>query len=100
MIVDATLKKSDTNYKIMLIITEGCEGCVIQHNLIKEALTLTKRRIKYTVKDVKSLDKEWLKETGITDFPTTLLLKDNKVVYKFVGTRPAIVIFRYIDVNF
>lgn len=86
--------------KIVLITTKGCEGCSIMRNSIKQALLATKKEIVFEEKDVESIDKKVLKQLNLKDFPTTFFFKENKVVRKEVGTRPHIIVLRWIDINF
>lgn len=86
--------------EILLITTEGCEGCKIQENLIKEAIKHSGLDITFNKADVKHFRKSWLKVHNVKDFPTTMMFDDaNELKFKFSGTRPVIVIERYIDVH-
>lgn len=88
----------------MLITTNGCEGCSIMRNSIKEAISRTqKENIQFKEIDHKVLlyeNNSLYSELRLRDFPTTVFIKDNKVVRKEVGTRPTIVILRWIDIDF
>ena len=86
--------------KIVLITTKYCEGCNIMHKSIKQALTCTSKKIEYVVKDISELTKEEKSKVKLCDFPTTLFYKDARLVRKEVGTRPYIVVVRWIDVDF
>ena len=91
---------TQNNYiQIYSITTEGCESCATLDRLIEEALKLTKKKPIYTKQDYKQVDKKWLKTNRVEDFPTTFLIKNDVIRYKFVGTRPAVVIARWIDVH-
>ena len=92
-------KKISHKSKILLITTRGCEGCAIIRRLIEEAISISKKDVELTVKDASDIDKKWLKHNRVTDFPTTFLVKDDVIKYKFVGTVPAIVISQWIKVN-
>jgi len=86
--------------EILLITTEGCEGCKIQENLIQDAIKNSGLDIKFNKADAKHFRKSWLKIHNVTDFPTTIMFDDaNELKFKFSGTRPVIVIERYIDVH-
>ena len=87
------------NKTLYTITTKGCESCYKLEKLINEALELTNKKIEYINQDVSEIDKKWLKQNKVEDFPTTFLIKDDIIRYKFVGTRPAIVIARWIDVH-
>ena len=86
--------------KIVLITTKYCEGCNIMHKSIKQALNCTSKKIEYVVKDITELTKEEKFKLKTYDFPTTLFYKNNRVTRKEVGTRPYIVLVRWIDVDF
>ena len=86
--------------KIILVTTKGCEGCNIMHKSIKQALECTSKKIEYVTKDVMELTKEEKSKLKFHDFPTTLFYKDARLVRKEVGTRPYIVVVRWIDVDF
>ena len=87
-------------YKILLITTKGCGACDIMSRLVKEAIVSSKKSIQYVEKDYKDIPKKYLALNEITDFPTTLFIKDNEVKFKYTGTNPKIVILRWIDVYF
>ena len=86
--------------KILLITTKGCEGCSIMHKSIKQALDYTSKTIEYVVKDITELTKEEKSKLKTSDFPTTVFYKNNRITRKEVGTRPYIVIVRWIDIDF
>lgn len=86
--------------KIVLITTKGCEGCNIMHKNIKQALENTSKKIEYITKDISDLTKAEKAKLKSSDFPTTLFYKDTRLVRKEVGTRPYIVVVRWIDVDF
>ena len=67
---------------------------------IKQALNCTSKKIEYVVKDITELTKEEKSKVKLCDFPTTLFYKDDRLVRKEVGTRPHIVVVRWIDVDF
>lgn len=86
--------------EILLITTKGCEGCKIQENLIKEAIKNSGLDITFNKADVNDCRKSWLKIHNVKDFPTTMMFDDaNELKFQFSGTRPVIVIERYIDVH-
>ena len=86
--------------KIVLITTKGCEVCNIMHKSIKQALDCTSKKIEYVVKDVTELTKEEKSKLKTYDFPTTLFYKNDRITRREVGTRPYIVVVRWIDVDF
>ena len=86
--------------KIVLVTTKGCESCNIMHKSIKQALECTSKKIEYVTKDVMELTKEEKSKLKTYDFPTTLFYKNNRITRREVGTRPYIVVVRWIDVDF
>ena len=86
--------------KIMLITTEGCQGCVIARNIIKDAISQTKKSITFEERDTTELTKQFLRTFGIVDFPAILFFKDEELKVKKIGSVPAVVILRWIDINF
>ena len=86
--------------KIVLVTTKGCEGCNIMHKSIKQALDCTSKKIEYVVKDITELTKEEKSKLKTYDFPTTLFYKNDRITRQEVGTRPYIVVVRWIDVDF
>ena len=84
----------------MLITTEGCLGCTIAKNNINEAIKETKKSVTFEEVDYKELTKKFLRTFRIVDFPAILFFKDEELKVKKVGSVPAIVILRWIDINF
>lgn len=72
--------------KIILVTIEGCEGCKIMNNIINKALTFLAIPIKFDKLDYTSLSKDFIDTYDITDFPTTLFIKDDVLKAKIVGT--------------
>ena len=73
---------------IRIITTEGCEGCRIARNIAYKAVTMSSiRNITLEYIDCKNEDyKDFIKEYGITDFPTIIFIKDMIVQYIHTGT--------------
>lgn len=86
--------------KIVLITTKGCEGCSIMNKSIKYALNNTSKTIEYVIKDISELDKKEKSKLKTSDFPTTVFYKNNRITRQEVGSRPYIVVLRWIDVDF
>ena len=86
--------------EIILITTKGCEGCAIMRNSINQALALSNKDIVFEEKDVENIDKKKLFNLSITDCPTTLFIKNGIILRREVGTRPCIVVLRWIDIDF
>lgn len=86
--------------KIVLVTTKGCEGCSIMRNSIKQALNNTSKKIEFVIKDITELTKEEKSKLKTSDFPTTIFYRNNRITRQEVGTRPYIVVVRWIDVDF
>lgn len=86
--------------KIMLITTEGCQGCAIARNSIKDAISQTKKSITFEERNSTEVKKKFLRTFGIIDFPAILFFKDEELKVKKIGSVPSIVILRWIDINF
>lgn len=86
--------------KIILITTEGCEGCAIAKRNIEEAIKQSKKSIDFEIRDCKEVTKKYLRTFGIIDFPAILFFKDEEFKLKKVGSVPSIIVLRWIDINF
>lgn len=86
--------------KIVLITTRGCEGCSVMRYSINSAILYSSKEIEFEAKDVSTLDIVERNNLKLRDFPTTLFYKDGNLVRKEVGTRPYIVVLRWIDIDF
>ena len=85
--------------KIYTITTEGCNSCSTLNKLMLEAIKISGTKAEYVTEDVTKADKKFIKQYNVTDFPTTFLINNDKVKFMFAGTRPAIVIARWIELN-
>lgn len=92
--------KKITNNKVILVTTKGCEGCVIAHKLIKEAIDEHSKTISFEQRTFAEFGKQRLNEMKIRDFPAILFYKDDILVYKHIGTAPLIFFLRWFDVYF
>ena len=71
---------------IYLITTYKCSACKCQEYILKELLEEHKD-IELKVIDCSEVP-EWIKTNVIlTDFPTTIFVKDDIIKYHFVGTK-------------
>ena len=86
--------------KIVLITTKGCDGCSIMKNAIYRAIHNSSKDIDFEIKDISEIDTTEKRKLKLTDFPTTIFYKYNDIVRKEVGTRPYIIILRWIDIDF
>ena len=97
---EQTISQTKVN-KILLITTKGCEGCGIATKLIVEAIeSRPEIPVEFVSKDISEFNKKWLKQNKISDFPTTILMQNDIIKFSFVGTRPSVVIARWIEVYF
>lgn len=86
--------------KIILITSEGCLGCEVMRNSINTAISKVKIAVDVEEKDITSLDKYFKRTFNVTDTPCMLLFKDNKFLFKKVGSVPAVVVIQWINVHF
>lgn len=86
--------------KIILITTKGCEGCAIARENIKSALTQTRKKISFEVRDVSEVTKKYIRTFGIRDFPAILFFSNEELKVKKEGSVPTVVILRWIDIHF
>lgn len=86
--------------KILLITTKGCEGCKIMYNNIIKALADCDKSIAFELKDVEDLSKAFLNKHNITDFPCTMLYKDDELKFIKVGSSPIAAINTWINLSF
>lgn len=86
--------------KILLLTTKGCIGCEIMRNSITKAIDECKKEISFEQRDVLTLGSKFVRTFGIKDFPTVLFFKDKELTRKEVGTRPYIVVLRWINIDF
>lgn len=76
------------NDKIRIITTTGCEACNIMYNIVKQAIP----KSTYTHINLEKIDcgdiqyRQFLNRYFVHDFPTMILMRENQVLYKFVGT--------------
>ena len=90
--------------EILLITTKGCEGCNVMKHIIEQALIATKvKGIKFRDVERKAFlreDRDFYNSLKLRDFPTIIFKKDGVLTRKEVGTRPLIVVLRWIDIDF
>lgn len=67
---------------------------------INSAILYSSKEIEFEAKDVSTLDIVERNNLKLRDFPTTFFYKDGNLVRKEVGTRPYIVVLRWIDIDF
>lgn len=87
---------------IIIIETEGCEACKIARNLTKKAIIKANVTVELAFMDgVKpERNKKFCNNHNIKDFPTTLFVKDSKILESYVGTKPITEIIDKIKIHF
>lgn len=75
--------------RVVLITTEGCEGCNIMKRIVSTAYLDAKvENVSFGQYDFREREVEDIvRDNNISDFPTTLFIKENKVIDKIIGTR-------------
>lgn len=75
--------------RVVLITTEGCEGCNIMKRIVFTAYLDAKvENVSFGEYDFREREVEDIvRDNNISDFPTTLFIKENKVIDKIIGTR-------------
>lgn len=98
------MSKGDTNYTLMLITLEGCQGCRIMFENVVEAINKSHKPIEFKhiklAKDTIKNNKDILNKYKIEDYPAVLFFNGDKLLYKYIGTMPISVILRWIDIHF
>ena len=86
--------------KLVLVTTKGCEGCKIMSDNIAKAIDVSKKDIYVQQVNINDLTRRYIRTFGISDCPTTLIFRDGQLKRKEVGSRPYIVIARWLDIDF
>lgn len=86
--------------KILILTTEGCEGCYIAKQNVELAILRTSKDITVESKDWHNCPKNIIVKHKIKDFPAVLYYVDDKVVNKAIGSYPVAVYVRWIDMYF
>lgn len=86
--------------KILILTTEGCEACDIAQRNVDIATMQSTTEIQIEVKDYHEVDKRFIVDNKVKDFPTVFYLIDDVVIYKAVGTYPSAVYLRWMDIYF
>lgn len=75
--------------RLVLITTEGCEGCEIMKRIVSSAYLEAKiENTSFGCYDFKEQEVENLvTDNNINDFPTTLFIKNNQVIDKILGSQ-------------
>ena len=86
--------------KITLITSEGCLGCEVMKASIKSAIEETKVDITVETMDIKYTNKRFIRTFGITDTPCAIFFKDDKYLFKKIGSVPTVVVVQWINVHY
>ena len=86
--------------KITLITSEGCLGCEVMRASIKTAIEKTKVDIEIEEMDINNTPKKIIKQFHIDDTPCAIFFKNNKYLFKKIGSVPAVVVVQWINVNY
>lgn len=85
---------------ILIITTEGCEACDIAVDNVTKALLNAKKKINLEVNDFHNINKQYIVQNKIKDYPTVIYTINGNIVCKSVGSYPAAVYLRWIDIYF
>ena len=86
--------------KVTLITSEGCLGCEVMKNSIKEAIDKTKVDIVVEEMDITKVNKRFIVEYHIEDTPCAIFFKNDKFLFKKIGSVPEIVVIQWINVHY
>ena len=86
--------------KITLITSEGCLGCEVMRNSIKSAIEQTKVEVAVGEIDITKAGKYLISKYHISDTPCVLFFKDDKFLFKKIGSVPTVVVIQWINVHF
>lgn len=98
------INKEETDYTLMLITLEGCQGCNIMFSNVVEAINKSRKPIEFKhiklAKNTIKNNKDVLNKYDIRDYPAVLFFNKDNLKYKYIGTMPITVILRWIDIHF
>lgn len=86
--------------KVTLITSEGCLGCEVMRNSIKEAIEKTNVSLKIEEMDISNTSKKFIKEFHIEDTPCAIFFKGDKYLFKKIGSVPTVVVVQWINVHY
>jgi len=86
--------------KITLITSEGCLGCEVMKASIKSAIEKTKVDIKIEEMDINNTPKDIIRRFHIDDTPCAIFFRDDKYLFKKIGSVPAVVVVQWINVHY
>ena len=86
--------------KITLITSEGCLGCEVMRASIKAAIEKTKVDIEIEEMDINNTPKKIIKQFHVDDTPCAIFFKNNKYLFKKIGSVPTFVVVQWINVYY
>ena len=86
--------------KITLITSEGCLGCEVMKASIKSAIEKTKVDIEIEEMDINNTPKYIIRRFNVTDTPCAIFFRNDKYLFKKIGSVPAVVVVQWINVHY
>ena len=86
--------------KITLITSEGCLGCEVMRASIKAAIEKTNVDITVEEIDITNTPKKIIKEFHVEDTPCAIFFRNNKYLFKKIGSVPTVVAVQWINVHY
>lgn len=86
--------------KVTLITSEGCLGCEVMKNSIKAAIEKTKVDLYIDEQDINKVNKMFIKKFHIDDTPCAIFFRDDKYLFKKIGSVPTVVVVQWINVHY
>ena len=86
--------------KITLITSEGCLGCEVMKKSIKTAIEQTKVSLEIEEMDINKCNNTFIKKFHIDDTPCALFFRDDKYLFKKIGSVPTVVVVQWINVHY
>ena len=86
--------------KITLITSEGCLGCEVMRASIKAAIEKTKVDIEIEEMDINNTPKKIIKQFHVDDTACAIFFKNNKYLFKKIGSVPTVVVVQWINVHY
>lgn len=86
--------------RITLITSEGCLGCEVMKASIKAAIEKTKVHIEIEEMDINNTPKDIIRRFHIDDTPCAIFFRNNKYLFKKIGSVPTVVVVQWINVHY
>lgn len=87
-------------FKILIITTEGCEGCNIAKRNIENAILQTSKPITIDTMDYHKVPVKIISKYKVKDYPAVLYFINDTCVSRSIGSYPVAVYLRWIDMYF